>query len=106
MNANKVFWWGDISSPVYGNNFTITTNCGTQVDFANYVLPTYFGPSGKEGPFDKNCILVEPFSIDESGYSIRLENNIFTAFFGPSCQQEIIDRVLIYVDELRARFTD
>lgn len=106
MDPNKVFWWGDISSPVYGNNYIITTEDGAEVTFADYVLPSYFGPNGKEGPFNKNNTLMGPFSVDEYGYSIKVENNYFTATFGPSCQQEIIDRVNIYVEEFKSRFVN
>jgi hypothetical protein len=105
MDPNKCLWWGDISSPVYGN-ITVTSNDGDEVSFADYVLPSYFGPNGKEGPFNKNNTLMGPFSIDEFGYSIKFENNSFIPTFGVSCQQEIIDRVNLYIGEFRSRFTN
>lgn len=106
MDQNKVFWWGDVSSPVYGNTITINSIDGRQIGFADYVLPAYFGTSGKEGPFNKNNTLMGPFGLDEFGYSIKFENNNFVPTFGSSCHQEIIDKLNVYVDEFRSRFTN
>lgn len=103
MDQNKVLWWGDVCSPVYGNILSINTH-EAQIGFADYVLPSYFGSSDKPAPYNKNNSLMGPFAIDENGYTIKYENNNFVSLFGENCPQEKLDQIQVYIDEFRSRF--
>lgn len=104
MDSNASFWWGDICSPVYSNLFVIDLPEGIKVGLSDYVLPSYFGPNGVMGPYNRNNTLMSPFGIDEFGYTIKYENGNFMSSFGPNCPQEKIEQVGIYLDEFKSRF--
>jgi hypothetical protein len=106
MDSNTCLWWGDISSPVQGNILPIDLQNDIKVGLCDYVLPSYFGPNGNFGPFNKNNTLMGPFGIDEFGFSIKYELNDFFGVFGPSCPQEKINLVNSYLDEFRQRFNN
>jgi hypothetical protein len=106
MDQNKVLWWGDICSPVYGNIYTIDLPNDTQIGFSDYILPAYFGPTSLVGPYNKMDTLMGPFGLDEQGYSIKFENDDFSTTFGPSCPQEKMEQINIYLDEIKSRFID
>ena len=104
MDGNSELWWGDLCSPVYGNIFSFDLDDQTIIGFSDYVLPNYFGPSGKERPYNKMDTLMGPFSMDDCGYSIKFENGVFKSLFGSNCSDEKIQQVETYIGEFQTRF--
>lgn len=105
MDSNTCLWWGDMCSPVQGNIFTVDLPNDIKVGLSDYVLPSYFGPNDMPGPYNKSNTLMGPFGIDEYGYSIKFELGNFVGTFGPSCPQEKVNQVNLYLDEFKSRFS-
>lgn len=70
------------------------------VGLSDWVLPNWFNPQSKMGPYNHNNTLKAPLTIDKNGYAIRLTGeSTFDAIFGelviPEKQQYINQKLRV-----------
>jgi hypothetical protein len=61
-----------------------TTPIYKLVGLSDWVLPNWFDPQKRRGPYNHNNTLGSPLTIDKSGYAISLLNGVCKIIWGPN----------------------
>lgn len=64
----------EVIDPVQEQCYPYQTQDGITLDFPNYVLPAWFNPKTKDGPFDHLETLTAPLSLAPGGYVLVRES--------------------------------
>ena len=84
LDNNGIFWAGELCDPVESNLIVYNLSGGVKVGLSDYVLPAWFSPDSKRGPYNKINSLRSPFSLDRGGYAIIIDDYNIVAVYGMS----------------------
>ena len=84
---------GSSTSKIYLGNSkivlkTVTNPIYSKVGVSDWVLPSWFDPQKKRGPYNHNNTLKAPFTLDKGGYVISLTNGHSNIVWGENVAPE------------------
>lgn len=95
---NRTLYAYEVCDPVQSNPVTVQVQTGTmttgtppnvkivpvytKVGLSDWLLPNWFDPQKKRGPYNNNNTLNSPLTIDKNGYVISLKDGICKPIWG------------------------
>jgi len=84
-------WWqtgdqaslyaGEVGDPVQGNVVTVSVN-GTNINYSDWILPSWTNPQATKGPFNHLNTLKAPLTVAPGGYLIKMSAGSISYVFG------------------------
>jgi hypothetical protein len=104
LSDNNTLYAYEVCDPVQSNPVTVSVKTGTittpvyvRVGLSDWVLPNWFDPQKKRGPYNHNNTLTAPFTVSNYGYVMRLTNGKYEYVWGQRLttedKQTITDRL-------------
>jgi hypothetical protein len=103
LDNSGTFWAAELCDAVQNNIYVVTVS-GVKVGLSDYLLPSWFVPNTRVGPFNKMNTLRAPLTIDRYGYSILIRNNRVGQIYGISYPDSKKREVEEDVNEIKEKF--
>ena len=102
LDDSGVFWAMEFSDAVESNLYVVTITGGVKVGLSDYVLPNYFC-NDTVRPYNKMNTLTAPFTVDNGGYAITIQDNQVVAIYGSKVTDD--KKVLVEKDMAEIRLS-
>jgi hypothetical protein len=89
-------WWqseeqtslyaGEVCNPVQGNVVTVSVN-GTNINYSDWILPSWTNPQATKGPFNHLNTLKAPLTVSPGGYLIKMSAGSISHVFGKTLSE-------------------
>jgi hypothetical protein len=82
QSADKImFLASEVVDPVKANVVKVAVN-GTNINYSDWVLPTWSDPLAKKGPFNNLNTLKAPFTLATGGYAVQMAEGTLKYIYG------------------------